>query len=135
MSKIITRYKEDYVYISENENGNKVEIDMREPDLKKGQSPTEILLSALSTCVAVDIVLILKKKRKTVKDLIIETEGTRREKPPRSYTHITSKYILLSPDTTEEEMRKISEMALRKYCSVADSLKANIDFSVEVHKE
>ena len=43
----------------------------------------ELVLSALTSCSAVDIVNILKKKRKTVNDLVIQAEGVRREQTPQ----------------------------------------------------
>jgi len=130
--KNITRMVSDYVYEAESENGNKITMDTREKDERENQSPPELLLSALSACVAVDIVLILKKKRKTVKDLIIETVGTRRDDHPKAFTKIHLKYILISPDTSEEIMYKVSKLALEKYCTVSASLKPPIKFSTEV---
>ncbi|NJM26644.1 MAG: OsmC family protein [Bacteroidia bacterium] len=123
---------EDEVYEATNQNGNSVNIDMRKAELKKGQSPTELLLSSLAGCGAVDIVIMLKKRRKTIQSFTIETEGNRRDDPPRYFTDIHCNYIVVSPDVTEEELYKTAKLALEKYCSVASSLKSNITFSVSV---
>ena len=120
------------MYESANENGNKVSIDMREDDVKESLSPTEMLLAAVSGCVAVDIVLILKKKKKQIDDFRIETTGKRREEHPRGFTHIHSHYVITSPDISEQELDKVSKLALEKYCSVAESIKSQIDYSVDV---
>ena len=64
--RIVTTMIEDEVYESINENGNTLSIDMRTPALKKAQSPAEMLLSALAACGAVDIVMMLKKRRKSI---------------------------------------------------------------------
>ena len=130
--KTITKIIEDYVYETTNENGNKISIDMREDHEKSSLSPTELILGAVSACVAVDIVSILKKKKKEVVDFKIETSGIRLEKHPRAFTQIHSRYVLTSPNTTETELDKIAKLALYKYCSVASSLKAKIEYSVEV---
>jgi len=132
--KIITRMIEDEIYEAENDNGNKVSIDMRKREDRKAQSPPELLLSALAGCGAVDIVLMLKKRKKTILDFIIETEGTRREETPRYFTKIHCRYIATSPDITEEELYKLSALSLEKYCTVAASLKAEITFSVQVNR-
>ena len=132
--KTVTRIVEDFVYETTNENGNKISIDMREDDEKGSHGPMEMVLGAVSGCVAVDIVTILKKRKKNIKDLVIETSGTRRETHPRGFTHIHSRYILTSPDVSIEELNKIAGLALDKYCSVASSLKAEIDYSVEVRR-
>lgn len=125
---------EDEVYVSSNESGHEVTIDMRKAELKKNQSPVELVLSALAACGAVDITLMLKKRKKTILEFITETEGVRREVTPKSFTKIHCHYKIVSPDITEEELYKIAKLSLEKYCSVADSLKAEITFSVETVK-
>ena len=130
--KTVTRIVDDYVYETINENGNKVSIDMREDHEKDSHGPMELLLGAVSGCVAVDIVAILRKRKKQIDDFVIETSGNRKEIHPRGFTHIHSKYILTSPNVKKEVLHKIANLALNKYCSVASSLRAEIDYSVEV---
>lgn len=130
--KITTRMLEDEVYESTSEDGIAALIDTRAVPQKKNQSPVELMLSSLATCGAVDIVLMLRKRKKTVHSFVIETEGTRRTETPRSFTAIHCHYILTSGDVSEEELLKLTKLSLEKYCSVADSLKASITFSVQV---
>jgi len=129
---IRTKYIEDYVYEATNENGHKVIIDMRDGEEKVSLNAPELLLSALSGCVVVDIVLILRKKRKNVEDILVETDGVRKDTFPRGYTDIHLKYILTSSDVKEAEFQKAAMLALEKYCTVADTLRARIDFSTEI---
>ncbi len=130
--KIITRYVEDELYIAENENGNTIHIDMRHASDKKSLAPVEMMLASIAGCAAVDIVSMLKKKRKTFIDLVIETSGVRREEHPRGLTHITSKYTLYSPDTSLEAFEKVAKLATDKYCSAAASVSAEIEVECEV---
>jgi len=132
--KIVTRMLEDEVYEAVNENGNTLQIDMRQKELRKNQNPVEMVLSALAACGAVDIVLMLKKRRKTIREFIIETEGTRREETPKAFIKIHCTYIITSPDVTTEELDKVAQLSLEKYCSVAYSLKAEITFSSVVKR-
>ena len=81
--KIITRMLADDLYEATNPGGNKVMIDMRKAGDKIDLSPTELLLSALAGCGAVDIVIMLKKRKKTILEFVIETDGIRNEEPPR----------------------------------------------------
>ena len=131
---IHTEMLEEEVYVASTDDGRKVTIDMRSAGIQKDQSPVEILLSSLSACGAVDIVVMLRKRRKTIEKFTIETTGERRTEPPRSFTKIHCKYIVTSPDVNEEELYKTAKLSLEKYCSVADSLKAKIEFSVQVLK-
>lgn len=127
----LTKYKSDYEYESTNAAGVKANIDMRAQG-KEHQSPMEILLSALSSCVAVEVALMIQKRKKTLSDLTIEAIGTRQEETPKYYTDIHLKFVLTSPDANEEELEKVTRLSLEKYCSVASSLKANVTFSSEV---
>ena len=120
------------LYEAVNPKGNKVSIDMRKLDDKAGLSPTELLLSALAGCGAIDIVIMLKKRKKSIDEFVIETDGTRMETPPRYFSKIHCKYIVTSRDVTEEELYKTAGLALEKYCSVASSIKSEITYSVEV---
>ncbi len=129
---IQTKYIEDYVYEASNEKGHKVVIDMRDGEEKNGLNAPELLLSALSGCVVVDIVLILKKKRKNVEDIRVETDGVRKDTYPKGYTDIHLKYILTSSDVTDADLQKAAKLALEKYCTVADTLRARLDFSTEI---
>ncbi|MFC5623359.1 OsmC family protein [Algoriphagus winogradskyi] len=126
------RMKADHEYESVNPQGNVVQIDMYDPQEKKAQSPMDLLLSALGSCASVDAVLMMKKKRKTVNDLIVEVEGIRNDGVPSFYTDIHLKFILISPDAKEEEFAKVVALSVEKYCSVASSLKSTVTFSSEV---
>jgi len=130
--KIITQMINDELYEASNSYGNKVSIDMRTPPLKRGQSPVELLLSSLAACGAIDIVVMLKKRKKTILDFSIETEGVRNDTTPRYFTTIHLKYRITSPDVQTEELNKTARLSLEKYCSVASSLKSEITFSTEI---
>src|SRR5688572_20926852 len=95
---IHTEMLEEEVYEASTSDGRKVTIDMRSDAIKKDQSPVELVLSSLSACGAVDIVVMLRKRRKTIQKFTIETSGERRTETPRSFTKIHCKYIITSPD-------------------------------------
>lgn len=123
--KITTQYLSDYEYKSTTENNQSVNIDMKS-ESKEHQSPMELVLSALSGCIAVEIALMIPKRRKTLTDLKIEANGKRKDTDPKGFTDIELHFILTSPDAQIEELEKAAALALEKYCSVADSLKASI---------
>lgn len=132
--KIVTKMLEDEVYEASNDAGHTVTIDMREASHKQNQSPTELLLSSLAGCGAVDIVIMLKKRKKTINSFVIETVGIRRDETPRKFMDIHCKYIVTSPDVEVEELEKFAKLSLEKYCSVAATLNSHVHFSVEVNR-
>ncbi|GGZ26384.1 hypothetical protein GCM10007049_18820 [Echinicola pacifica] len=126
--------KADYEYEAVNPQGNKVMIDMYDADKKQAQSPMDLVLSAVASCASVDAVQMMKKKRKTVEAFQVETEGDRNDGVPAFYTSIHMKFILTSPDATEEEFAKVIKLSVDKYCSVSASLSAEISYSSEVKR-
>ena len=131
--KVVTSLVDDYEFEAVNESGNKVKIDMYPKEQKQAQSPMELLLSAVSACSAVDLVQMLKKRKKSVVDLKIETVGVRRDTIPKSFTDITLNFKLVSPDASLEEFQKLTKLSVEKYCSVEASLGGvNIQFNCEV---
>jgi len=124
----------DELYESSTVHQHTVRTDTRPEGKKTGQSPVELLLSALAGCAAVDIVVMLKKRRKTLVRFEIVTEGTRQETVPRFFTRIHSHFIITSPDVETEELDKVAGLSLLKYCSVGGSLKSELTYSVEVRR-
>jgi putative redox protein len=131
---VTVRMKSDYEYEASNLQGNIVNIDMYDAPNKKAQSPMDLLLSALGGCSAIDAVLMMKKKRKSIIDFFIEIEGTRNDGIPSYYTHIMLKFVLVSPDAKEEEFAKVVALSVDKYCSVASSLKSEITYTSEIRR-
>ena len=125
---------EDDLFESSTEAGSLVRIDMRKASGKTGQSPVEILQSALAACAGVEVAGMMKKRRRTVDGLRVEVTCVRNEVTPRWLKEIHCKYILTSPDATSDEVEKVTRLALEKYCSVASSLKSVITFSVEIER-
>jgi putative redox protein len=131
---VTVRMKSDLSYESTNLQGNRVDIDMHDPEQKQAQSPMELLLSALGGCASVDAVLMMKKKRRALLDFFVEVEGLRNDGVPGYYTDITLHFVLVSPDATVEEFEKVVALSVEKYCSVASSLSSKISFTSEVRR-
>ena len=131
---VTVRMKTDLSYESTNPQGNRVDIDMHDPEQKQAQSPMELLLSALGGCTSVDAVLMMKKKRRELLDFFVEVEGVRNDGVPGYYTEIALHFVLVSPDATGEEFEKVVALSVEKYCSVASSLSSKISFTSEVRR-
>ena len=110
-----------------NESGNKLNIDMYEKDKKENLSPMELLLSAVTTCAAVEIVSMIKKRRRDFRDLKAESSGIRAETHPMYYKKINIKYIIYSKDLQDSEADRFISLALTKYCSVGSSIRQDTE--------
>lgn len=130
--KVELNYKGDEEFDVVNSHGNVVHIDTRTSADKQHQGPVELVASALTACAAVDIVSMIRKRRKTFVDLKGVATYERRETAPRSITKIHLNYVITSPDLTVEEAERIVGLAADKYCSVAGSLNAEQTHSFEI---
>lgn len=124
--KVTLGYKSDKEYYATSEEGSRVEIDMLDAAQKQAMSPMQLLLAGVISCAAVDLVAMVKKRRKTLVDFSGEIDGIRREEVPKKYIEIHIKYIFTSPDLQEEEAQKLVDLAVEKYCSVSASLDPDI---------
>jgi putative redox protein len=99
-----------------------------------GPTPMELLLIALGSCTAVDVVSILKKKRENVTDYRVEVSGTRRDEYPRSYKQLRVHHIITGQSVSEKAVAQAIELSEEKYCSVAATLRpaAEIISSFEI---
>lgn len=103
-------------------------------DGKTGQSPPEALLSALATCISYDVVDILAKQKTPLKSLEIDVVGERVNTVPRRYRHITLNFRMSGEGIEKEKALRAIELSANKYCSVRDSLRADmqIDWAVQI---
>ncbi len=104
---------------------------------KTGQSPPEALLSALASCVSVDVVAILAKRRTPVESLEIDVVGERIDTTPRRYKHITLNFHIAGKGIEKDQALRAIELSATKYCSVRDSLRSDIiiDWTVDIRAE
>jgi len=88
-------------------------------DHQDGVRPSEMLLVALASCSAVDVVEIMKKKRKPLAKLEVIISGERDPDPPWPYRTITVDYQAQGEGLTEKALSQAIQLSTEKYCSVA----------------
>ena len=115
-------------YVGRNAAGDQIVIDGEEVAL--GVRPMEALLAALGTCTAFDVVSILAKRQTPVESYRIELEGERAEEHPRRYTRIWVRHLVSGEGITPESLKRAVSLSHEKYCSVAATLNAEIQYEV-----
>jgi len=97
--------------------------------------PMEMLLAALGSCTATDIVSILHKKRQKLKSLEVLVSGERADSAPRVWTKIEVVYRLRG-ELEEKAVKDAVELSQTKYCSVSVMLgkTAKISYRYEIGK-
>jgi putative redox protein len=93
-------------------------------DAKTAPSPFDVLLAAMATCAATDVVSILKKQRTPVTALHVRVEARRTDATPRRLASATLHFAIKSPGATAAKVARAVELSITKYCSVRSSLPA-----------
>ena len=100
-------------------------------DENVGMRPSELLLVALGSCTAVDIVDILTKKRMPLASLKISVTGEQDAEPPWAFRKINIKYAVSGKNLTEDDVRKTIQLSEEKYCSVAATIRGVAEITTE----
>lgn len=118
-------------------SGGKVVVDGA-PDIGgegKGMRPMEVLLTAIASCSAMDVIHILVNKQKEpLKDLRIEIEGVRADAIPSPFTKVHLVFVATGP-VDEHKLKRAVSLAVEKYCSVSATLRDDVDITWEARLE
>lgn len=99
-----------------------------------GMKPSELMLVALASCTAVDVVEILNKKRLGLTALEISAQAEQDQDPPWTFRKIHLSYRLKGERLNEKDVAHAINLSEEKYCSVAATLRgvAEITTSFEI---
>ncbi len=111
--------------VGTNEAGKQTFFDVKEDNggNNSAASPMEVLLQSVAACSSVDVLMIIRKKRKTITNFRVEMDGTRAEEHPKVFTKIHFTYILESPDAEEGDLIRAVELSQNTYCSAMEMVR------------
>ena len=99
---------------------------------KVGQNPVDALVSSLATCVGIDVVDILAKRRTPASSLVVDAHAERRAAHPRRLERVTLTFRVEGEGVEQSHTERAVELALANYCSVAASLATDIVIETRV---
>lgn len=106
-----------------NQTGEKFVIDGT-PEIGgegRGMRPMEVLLCALASCAAMDVVAILTKQKEPLETLTIEVVGSRADATPAPFTAATLVFTA-NAGLNDGKYQRAVKLAVEKYCSVGATL-------------
>jgi putative redox protein len=125
-NKAVVRFAGDELFIGTTPSGHSVLFDTN-GQRSLAPSPVEILLVALGSCTAVDVIGILQKKRQKVSSYLVQVSGERRDEYPRSYTSMKVHHIFTGSSLSPKAISQAIELSETKYCSVAATLRPTVE--------
>jgi len=132
----IVRFAGPDLFVGISPSGHAIALDT-DHTRSNAPSPVELLLLALGSCTAVDVISILEKKRQHVSDYYVEVSGERREEHPRSYKSMKVRHVLTGNNISPKAVAQAIELSETKYCSVAATLRPTVEIesSFEIIEE
>lgn len=97
-------------------------------DQATGVRPTELLLSALGSCMSIDVLLVLYKQRQKVDDFRVQVHGHRSDSVPAVFTRIDLLF-LVEGQVDEAKLERAISLSKDTYCTVRQMLNP----AIEVH--
>ena len=115
----------DFGFEVKDENGHILQTDssIENGGSNYGFRPMQLLLSALGSCSAIDMVSVLKKQRQTVEQFTIKVEGERVQDAIPSLWKSVNVLFELHGNIDKEKAEKAGALSIEKYCSVAETLR------------
>jgi putative redox protein len=122
-SRILVNWKSDRIFEAGREGRPSITLD---GDGVISPTPPDALLAALASCVSVDVVDILAKRRTPVEKYSVEILGERVDSIPRRFKNITMNISFTGSGIERAPAEHAIDLAVNKYCSVRDSLDPDI---------
>ena len=97
-----------------------------------GPSPMQMVLMGVAGCTAIDVVVIMQKKRVELKKFQVLISGETAKEDPKRYTNIQIEYVLHGKDIKPKAVEQAIELSETKYCSVMASLNADVEHSYRI---
>ncbi len=125
-NKAVINYVGPDLFKATSPSGHTITLDTNH-ERASAPTPMELLLMALGSCTAVDVIGILQKKREQVTAYRVEVRGQRRDEHPRSFKHMEVRHILTGHALSKKAVEQAISLSETKYCSVAATLRPTVE--------
>ena len=100
-----------------------------------GTSPMEMVLIGVAGCSAIDVIMIMEKKRVRVTDFQVNITGERAEEYPKRYTDIHIEFVLHGKGIKHKAVEQAIQLSETKYCGAMASLNADFKTAYRIVDE
>ncbi|MCT4664513.1 MAG: OsmC family protein [Flavobacteriales bacterium] len=98
----------------------------------KGFRPMQLLLGGIASCLSIDFLNILYKKRLQIEQWEVVVKGVREEELPKAFTEIQIAFNIKGT-INQSVAEKALKLSKEKYCSVIHSLHPQIAISTSIN--
>ena len=97
-----------------------------------GPSPMEMVLMGVAGCSAIDVIMIMGKKRAQVTDFMVNITGERAEEYPKRYTVVHIEFVLHGKGIKPKAVEQAIQLSETKYCGAMASLNADFNTTFRI---
>ena len=133
--KVVTHWKGNLQFESDNPSGNLVTMDTSPENggYNSGVSPKAMMLSSLAGCSGLDVVSILKKMKVPFSDFRIDTYGELTDAHPKYYDKVSVEYHFYGNELDEKKIEKAVNMSIDTYCGVMEMFRRFSEVKTSIH--
>ena len=135
MAHAVVKWLQKKQFVGTDSSRHSVVLSTQDEANSVGCRPAEMLLVALGSCVAVDVVEILAKKRTPLSGLEIEIKGEQDPDPPWTFRKIHLIFRVRGEGLTPAAVEQTIRLAEEKYCSVSATVKGIAEVTWEYQIE
>jgi len=137
--KASVTWKENMTFTGETNSGFPVLLDSDTSvgGTNNGPRPMEMIALGLAGCTAMDVISILKKKRKEVTSFNVRLDAPRSSDHPKVFTSAVITYIVSGRNIEEAAVLRAIELSTTKYCPAIAMLEQSfpIDHQYEIYED
>lgn len=100
-----------------------------------GPRPKQLLMSALIGCTGIDVMMILRKMRVEVEDVIISAEAELSDGQPQVYNSIHLVFTFKGKNLPMDKIKRAVTLSQEKYCGVSAMLEKAMPITYEIRTE
>ncbi len=123
MSEVTVKWLEARRFVGIDSTDHGIVISTPADEGRIGVKPSDLLLLALGSCTAHDVVGILQKKRQTLTSLEVRVTGIQDSDPPWTFRSFHVHYRVTGDNLSEKAVADAITLSEEKYCSVGATLR------------
>ncbi len=110
-------------FVGSDSTKHSIVISSKDEENSTGVKPSDLLVMALGSCSAYDVVNILEKKRLKLTGLEVTVTGEQDADPPWTFRKFHIEYVVRGVGLPEKAVADAIELSEGKYCSVAATVR------------
>ena len=134
-SQVQVKWVDKLEFVGTDSTKHSLVMSSQDEENATGLKPSELLLLGLGGCTAVDVIIIMRKKRQAVTGLEIHVRGEQDENPPWTFRHIHLEYVVRGKGLSEKGLAQAIQLSDEKYCSVKNTLACKVTNSYRIVEE